>query len=355
MRRSPFPKSLAALLAVAAIFLLLPAAGLAKKPGKPMLWGAWIGDQMTGEAPPWDMSPVESLSGQLHKKMSLIEFSSPFAKCDVSGSGCSFYAFPGDAMSTIRGYGAIPILSWASEGSNGTPAEPAFTLNKLNHGIYDNYIRQFATDAKAWGHPFFLRFNWEMNGSWFPWAGGVNHNSAAAYKAAWRHVHDIFASVGATNATWVWCPIADPQGRLSPISSFYPGNKYVDWTCLDGYNWGRNKVNPLPFRSFSQIFESSYDTVAKLAPKKPMLLAETASNGPNGKKAKWIAEMFKALPKRFPLARGLVWFDQVDRGVKWPLEGAPAVLKAFAKGLSRFDYRANEFGELGPGPIKPPR
>ena len=78
-------------------------------------------------------------------------------------------------------------------------------------GRYDEYIREFAEEARAWGHPFFLRFNWEMNGDWFPWSEGVNGNPSGEYVAAWRHVHDIFAAVGATNVTWVWCPFVDPK------------------------------------------------------------------------------------------------------------------------------------------------
>ena len=65
-------------------------------------------------------------------------------------------------------------------------------------GKYDSYIPQnVAEDARDWGHPFFLRFDWEMNGNWFPWSEGVNGNQSGEFVAAWRHVHDIFTSVGA--------------------------------------------------------------------------------------------------------------------------------------------------------------
>ena len=63
-------------------------------------------------------------------------------------------------------------------------------------GTYDGYIRYFAQKAKEWGHPFFLRFNWEMNGFWFPWSEGVNGNKSGEFVAAWRHVHDIFTAEG---------------------------------------------------------------------------------------------------------------------------------------------------------------
>ena len=89
-------------------------------------------------------------------------------------------------------------------------------------GTHDAYIREFAEDARDWGHPFFLRFNWEMNGNWFPWSEGVNGNQPGEYVAAWRHVHDIFTEVGATNATWVWCPNVDPGGKFSDLALALP-------------------------------------------------------------------------------------------------------------------------------------
>ena len=44
--------------------------------------------------------------------------------------------------------------------------------------------------------------------------------------------------------------------------------------------------------------------------------------------------MFKELRTNFRRIRGLIWFDQVDRGVDWPLETSPAAASAFAKGVA---------------------
>ena len=76
-----------------------------------------------------------------------------------------------------------------------------------------------------------------------PLGEGANGNKPGEYVAAWRHVHDIFAAAGATNATWVWCPYADVTPQPAPSPSYYPGDAYVDWTCLDGYNWANNRAN----------------------------------------------------------------------------------------------------------------
>lgn len=340
-----------AVVALALLCLLaIPATSAAKPRG--LFWGAWVGDQMTGTEPPWDMSAVSDLEGYVHKGLSLLEFSAPFSDC--STSPCTPYPFPAEQMQNIRNYGAIPFFSWNS-GSSGGGDESNASLTAINSGRYDSYIREFAEEARDWGHPFFLRFNWEMNGNWFPWSEGINGNAPGEYVTAWRRVHDIFTSVGSTNVTWVWCPYADAPQRLTPLARFYPGDAYVDWTSLDGFNWGKNSVNPLPWRSFNTIFRRSYrEIVHRVAPDKPMLLAEMASGGNSRSKALWIRGMFKQIAANYRRIRGLIWFDQVDRGVQWPLETSVAASRAFSRGVRRNPYRGNIFSSISTSPIRPP-
>ena len=118
--------------------------------------------------------------------------------------------------------------------------QPAYSLTAIANGSQDAYIRDYAEQVVTWGRPFFLRFDAEMNGFWFPWSEGVNGNTPGSFVAAWRHVHDIFDEVGANNATWVWCPNVDFTAHLTPLKRLYPGDEYVDWTCLDGFNWGKH-------------------------------------------------------------------------------------------------------------------
>jgi hypothetical protein len=319
-------------------------------------WGAWIGSQLTGGQPPWDMSAVSHFEGMVGKGLSLLEFAAPFVDCE--SSSCAFYGFPTYEMQTIRNYGAIPFFSWGSQ-SMPVPAsleQPAFQLADIASGAYDAYIREFAAGAKDWGHPFFLRFNWEMNGDWFPWAENVNGNRPGDYVAAWRHVHDIFTQAGATNATWVWCPYANPKSALGPLAPHYPGAAYVDWTCLDGFNWGKNKLNPRPWKSFDKIFGPSYHAIVDgLAPGKPMLIGEMGSGGNARAKATWIDQMFKVLRGKYRHIRGLIWFEQVDRGVTWPIETAPSVTEAFSRGIRQRAFKPNAYSALSGSKVAPPR
>jgi hypothetical protein len=319
-------------------------------------WGAWIGKQLTGNQPPWDMGAAGKFEEMAGKKLSILNFSAPFANCPTSSGGaCSFYKFPVNEMNSIRAHGSIPFYSWASQSIPSTKEEPNFQLSDVISGTYDSYIREFATAAKNWGHPFFLRFNWEMNGRWFPWSEGVNGNKSGEYVTAWRHVHDIFTSVGATNVTWVWCPNIDPNGEFLNLASQYPGDKYVDWTGLDGYNFGTNPNRGDRWYSFDHQYKSTYDKITgTIAPSKPLMVSEIGSTEDGGSKAAWIQDTLAKIPTSYPKIRGMLWFEQFDDGMDWPIETSASATSAFASGIQNPAYAGNQFGSLGPGPIQPP-
>lgn len=323
----------------------------AKAPPPPLYWGAQIGNQLTGEAAPWDMNALHAFEGLAKKPLSLISFSAPFTEC--AGSNCTFINFPLTPIENARNYGAVPLFSWSSSATPESGPQRPWKLSKIVNGSLDPYIRQFAEAAREWGHPFLLRFDWEMNGFWFPWSEGVNGNKKGEFVKAWRHVHDIFTSVGATNASWVWCPNVDFTRKLIPLNQVYPGNKYVDWTCLDGFNWGK-RSDSAGWQSFNQVFHETYVRVRKIAPHKPMLIGEIASNEIGGSKSAWIKNMLREVP-RYKGIRGLIWFDVKDRNTHWPLESSKKAANAFAKGIARSVYRPNEFAGLETdSPISPP-
>jgi hypothetical protein len=337
---------------LAVSLLPAPAASAATRPPASLYWGAQIGSQMTGTAAPWDMSPVYSFEGIAGKGLSLIELGTPFAEC--ANGNCVMTSFPDTPLNSIRSYGAIPVLSWNSSSSPPELNQPDFSLGAVLSGRYDEYIREFALKAKAWGHPFFLRFNWEMNGFWFPWDEGVNGNTPGQFVAAWRHVHDIFSAVGATNATWVWCPEVDIHEKLTSLAELYPGDDYVDWTGLDGFNWGRRPGSP-GWQTFNQVFHRSYkQIVTAIAPGKPMMLPEVASSSKGGSKPAWIEDMLARIRHRYRKIRAIVWYDVDDRGTGWPIERRPQDGNAFRAGIQPYAYRPTWYGGIETSPIQPP-
>lgn len=303
-----------------------------------MLWGAELGRQFTGAQPPWDMRPVSDFQRLVGKAPGILPFNIPFIDC--SGK-CTWFWFPTHQMDAIRTYGAIPMVNWSSMSSPLHVDEPGFKLSEVINGSFDKYIRSFAEAAKAWGHPFYLRFNWEMNGNWFPWAQGANGNRPGQSAAAWRHVHNIFRAVGATNVSWVWCPSITTTNATIPLRELYPGNAYVDWTCLDGYNWGAG-AGPHGWQSFDQIFSPSYSQLTgSIAPSKPVMIGEVGSSTRGGSKPAWISDMFSRIASGYGNIRALLWFDVRDANMNWPVESSPGSRRAFATGISNRHYLTN--------------
>jgi mannan endo-1,4-beta-mannosidase len=320
-------------------------------PGGPIYWGATIGTHLTGGQAPWDMNAVAKFEEGTRKKASMIQFFQPFANCNASP--CSFYRFPVSPFENIRKHGSIPVLAWSSQSLPALKVQPDFQLSDVISGRYDAYLRGFATEAKAWGKPFFLRFNWEMNGSWFAWHEGANGNQAGESAKAWRHVHDIFTSIGAHNATWVWCPNVEYTGS-TPLASLYPGDSYVDWTCLDGYNWGTNPAKPDKWKTFDQVYKASYNKITtEIAPSKPMMIGEVATTEYGGSKATWIKDMLARIPTEYTKVRALLWFDKFDSNMDWPIETSSSATTAFGDGIQHPAYLGNVFASLTSTKILP--
>jgi hypothetical protein len=340
-----------ALSIVAAALLTLLTAVFVSPVAASQYWGATIGTHFTGTVPPWDWKAVTAFQkvNAAGKPLSVLEWGSPFYSTKWCDGYCGFQTFQ---FNKVRGNGVIPSLSWGSYDADWFTAY-GYTDAQIASGSQDAYITDWAQDAKAWAHPFFLRFDWEMNLDQFGWGVGANWNRASDYVAMWRHVHDIFTKVGAVNATWVWCPNVDPDNAFAPLLSLYPGDAYVDWTCLDGYNGGD------PWTSFTELFTSTYDLITStIAPSKPMIIGEVGSTEPGGSKAHWISDTFSALPTRFPQIRGLLWFDAYARGpggrYDWPIDTSSASEVAFTMGIESSAYESNTNRDLDTSPVPPP-
>lgn len=226
--------------------------------------------------------------------------------------------------------GATPMVTWEPKNysrSGSAVNQPDYALRTIIAGKHDTYIRNYARESAAWGKPMYMRFAHEMNGDWYPWAAGVNGNTSAEYVAAWRHVHDIFRQEGATNVRWVWAPNHAFSGT-TPFAELYPGDAYVDWVGIDGYNWGGSG-----WTSFADIFGPSYRTLAQMT-NKPMMIAETASAEAGGDKAAWIRQaLLKDVPYNFPRVKAVLWFN-IDLERDWHVNSSPKSLIAYKEVVS---------------------
>jgi len=230
--------------------------------------------------------------------------------------------FPSAADAWDHAHGRIPMITW----------EPDTTsLAAIAAGADDARIRTRADAVARDGRPLFLRFAHEMNADWYPWAGGRTstpgtHDGAARYVAAWRHLHAVFTAAGATNVRWVWSPNhrSIPDAPWNRAARYYPGDDVVDWIAVDGYDRPAS-----PPATFASLFGP---TVAEFHGRKPLMVAETASDAHDPERAaRFVDDVRHAIDAGSPSVDALVWFDTTKEGHDWRVGGSGAVAAAFRR------------------------
>jgi Glycosyl hydrolase family 26 len=227
--------------------------------------------------------------------------------------------------------GAIPMITWEPWSWAGGRR---FPLRAIAAGRYDAYVRRAARAAVKWGRPVLLRFAHEMNGGWYPWGRG-HGNTSAVYKRAWRHLVQIFRREGASNVMWVWTPNVDNSGKY-PFRGLYPGDAWVDWVGLDGFNWGKQGE----WTSFRQVFGRSYRVLTQIS-RRPVIIAETGSTQQGGDKPAWVSRALRREIPRLRRVRAVVWFDERFDGIDTRVDSSRASLRAFRSAARSSRYAMN--------------
>jgi beta-mannanase len=161
-------------------------------------------------------------------------------------------------------------------------------------------------------------------------------------------VHDIFTAEGATNVSWVWCPVT-----RAVVTAQYPGDRYVDVVALSGFNGG----TALPWggwRTFADAFNAPLQSLRRLAPDKPVQISEVSTAQAGGSKSLWIKQMFDYV-QAHTWIRSVLWFD-LPKQTDWRVATSPAAERAFADGVARMQRTAAPAppsGRRSP-PIAPP-
>lgn len=241
--------------------------------------------------------------------------------------------YDAELFSPLAAEGRVIQLSWEPRNPSGDSVnQPAYRLENITRGDFDTAIRRWARQIRDFGHTVLFRPMCEMNGNWTSWSGTVNGNTPDDYIPAWRHIHDIFVEEGAINAKFVWAPNRDGDyaSAVSTWNTYYPGDAYVDYVGINGYNWGRMYTTPQwtsQWQFVDEIFGPSYDAFTART-SKPLVISETASTEIGGDKAAWITDAFARLPVRFPRIELITWFN-INKETDWRVESSQASLNAF--------------------------
>jgi hypothetical protein len=329
-------KFLSSLVTTALVTVGLLATQAAPAPAA-MYFGATISGEPYGQTgtAPFNISAWDLFERHAGKKVAILNQSQ------------EWLTFDNAEMDATRARGAIPLVTMGlAEG---------VTIEGVAAGSEDAAIRSWARAAKAWGHPFFFAPWWEMNGGWFPW--GRNPK----FVEAWRHFHDLVVAEGATNVTWSWVTNDIWYDPLSDPEPFYPGDAYVDWTGIDGYNWGHNPAQTNRWMTPDEVLTPTLERIAEFAPSKPVMILENASTEYGGNKTDWISELLGTYLPHHPEIKAYLWFNWNFRkagGLRsdWPIETSAPAQQAFRNGIQSSLYRstAPTMANLTKVPVPPP-
>lgn len=280
-----------------------------------------------------------------------------------------YVALPGDKFEEHAGrkggivHFADPWpLKWDGFGDGHTPSERVHErgaivmktigldspgiLAKILAGTEDAAIVKWAYEARAFGHPMFLRPFWEANGDWYAWG------RSSEYVAAWRYLHRIISAV-AKNVSFVYCPnvIYDgPSGEY--LTSMFPGTDVVDWMGMDGYS-SASPIKNVGWKTGRTLYKATYEALQALHPTAPVMICESAASETGGSKPVWLRNLLDhALPEDFPRVKAYVYFNwniieqPANERIDWPIESTEASTAAYKAGSANPYYAAPSAASL---------
>ncbi len=280
-------KALAVIIALGACVLF---GSCASQKGAGCLTGAYLSDKPT-------VASIESFEADYGKRPAVVLTFLDWKRLPDA-----------DVIRDVYNSGSVLMITWEPWRA---VQKAAIDYEALLRGEEDAYIREFGLTLRAIGKPVLLRFAHEMNGDWYPWS--AQKIGADKYKRLFQHIRKVFDAAGVRNVRWVFSINAENVPKENSYSGCYPGDRYVDYIGLDGYNWGTSR-SWSQWRSFQDIFFGVYGDVVRRY-KKPVIFSEFSSTSTGGDKALWIEDALREM-RSMPEVKGLILFN-VDKETDW--------------------------------------
>lgn len=265
--------------------------------------GAWLGVQANTAA-------INTFQTLQERKLDTI-----MVYCDW---GTSFSSIRNSIIDPIYNNGSTAIITWEQWG---------LSNQDIIDGKKDSYIVQSANDMKSYGQEIWISLMHEANGNWYDWAIGDSEvNTNETYIAAYRHVVELFRQQGASNVKWIWNVNAGNCGAGTSYLGHYPGDNYVDFIAIDGYNWGTTQSWGSTWQSFDEIFAAPYQALSSI--NKPIVITEFSCTEIGGNKAEWITDAFATIRTKYPRIKLVSWFGE-NKETDWRINSSDAALEAY--------------------------
>lgn len=221
---------------------------------------------------------------------------------------------------------------------------------RIADGEHDQALARWRDAILQWLKPsskpdrrLYLNFASEMNGHWMPWSAADSETTPDDFVAMWRTVHRLFGDTCLDDGhlQWVWTPNIEYNGVDHPSEEYYPGDEYVDWIGVTGYNWGATE-DWSKWRSPEAVYGDTIDRMRALADK-PIALPEFGTTsltegGHNAeRKGEWIESAFDFIGERD--VKMACWFNVVKE-TDWAIFGGE-------RGTDTFVHDGTEYPVYG--------
>jgi hypothetical protein len=205
------------------------------------------------------------------------------------------------------------------------------TWAEIASGKYDASLKAQAVGIASLQEPVFVTFEQEASQKRKLSALG----SPDDFRAAWRHLHDLYQQAGAKNAVWTWV-MTGAEENLTSAGQLWPGNQYVDWISWNVYNQSgcaSDRITLTKLVSFKDKMLVFYDWLLSkgrglgIDTNKPIMISETGSaqysDDPSASAA-WYAAIPSVL-QEYPQIKAVGLWDSIDGTCKYDFTDVPDI------------------------------
>lgn len=253
------------------------------------------------------MRDVKHYQEQYHAHFSIVSLYIPW------GNAAHCY-LPDSLINDIYQNGSLPMITWEPWTSLfKAPAQQKEqkVFSQISAGVFDDYLLQFANQAKALHRPIFLRFAHEADNPAYPWSPEGN-NTPEEFKAAWKYVHQFFTRHDVSNVIWVWNPWSP-----SAAAAYFPGDAYVDWLSVNVLNYGP-QTKDAGWLSFKALY-TPFHQLSIFRSGLPVMVSEMGSLTNAGRQEQWLQDAFSAIRQDFREIHAAILFNSsYDKNVLRP-------------------------------------
>lgn len=235
--------------------------------------------------------------------------------------------FPIELASNIASNDQTLVIYWESRDANSKNLnDRKYSYDAILNGEWDDYIYEIGQNIRdSMAQVIVIPFV-EVNGNWYPWSITKNNNTAEKHKLAFQKIHGMIGDIPNLKFGWAINNGSAPDTAENSIANLYPGDEYIDYVGVDGFNFGN------PWQNYEEVFAKSLTELKMFD--KPIFIFSTASME-GEKKAEWIHDFGDQLLK-YPEIKGFIWFNE-NKERDWRIWSDKDSLRAFREILTALD------------------